>query len=434
MLVKQHYKTNISSFFLRNRGEVIYLIAQYSVPAIAFFVNVLIMRYVGPEIIGNYQAVILWGSYFSFLQLGVFNGLNRNLAYYKGANRPEELQKATSTGFIFSLGVSFITLCIVLFIATTSINDGSNTVKLALIFLAVSAITQPLVTFFDMLYRTGQDFKRLGRFILIENSIFFLSSGLMVVWGYAGFVVQNILKLVIGFSLRFTGKIKSIKISFNLAVLLNQINTGFPILLNSYLYSTFFIFDQYYIVRNFDRIELGYFNIARLVLFIIPIIPNSLTTVFYPKASIAYGQSGDNPAVLKPFFIKTLVINTLVILPLILFVYVLIGPFVQTFLPEYIGGITYAKLSVIGGIGYIMIGPSVILGVLKMNKINFIALALMSLSSYGFYATGKLNFESIESIIWFKNIIFILYSLLIISYIYFVLLRKKQKNELYISR
>jgi O-antigen/teichoic acid export membrane protein len=224
---------NSGAFLKRNSGELLYLLSQYSVPTVAFFVNFLIMKYVGPETIGSYQAVILWGSYFSFLQLGVFNGLNRNLAYYKGANRTDDLQKATSTGFLFSLGVSVISLFVVFFIATTSINDGSETVLLAFIFLGVSALMQPVITFFDTLYRTGQDFRRLGKFNLIENGVFLLSSGMMMIWGYAGFVIQNIVKLIVGFSLRYFGKIKTISITFDLKVLMVQINTGFPILLNS---------------------------------------------------------------------------------------------------------------------------------------------------------------------------------------------------------
>jgi len=417
--------TDLIDFIKQNSGETIYLISQYSIPLIAFLVNYLVMRYIGPEIIGNYQGVILWGSYFSFLQLGVFNGLNRNLAYYNGANRIDDVQKAASSGFVFSLFVSFVSLCIVILIALSSENDGTTIVKLAFILLGISAMAQPIITYFDTLYRTGQDFNKLGKIILIENSIFLFSSGFMIIWGYSGFIAQNIFKLLFSIFFRIKGKIKSLSLNFSFATLCKQINTGLPIMINSYLYSTFFIFDQFYILRNFEKIELGYFNIARLVLFIIPVIPNSLTTIFYPKASNAYGKSGDNPNVLKPFFKKALLINLAVVLPLIIIIYMLIDPFVKIFLPEYIGGISYAKHSVVGGIGYIMIGPSVILGVLKKNKINFIALLIMSVSSYGLYALNILKFETITSIIWFKNLIFILYSIFIICYIYFILLRKK---------
>lgn len=165
-------KNNIPSIFKRNIGELIYLGAQYSTPIISFFVNILIMKYVGPETLGKHQSIILWGSYLSFLQLGVFNGLNRNLAYYKGSNQIEKLNKATSTGLVFSIVVAIVSTLIIFLISKSTINDHSKVAQLAFALLFVTAFTQPLTTFFDTLYRTGQDFKKLGKLIVIDNTLF----------------------------------------------------------------------------------------------------------------------------------------------------------------------------------------------------------------------------------------------------------------------
>jgi O-antigen/teichoic acid export membrane protein len=415
---------NFVHLIQRNKGELIYLVAQYSTPIISFLVNILIMRYVGPEILGTYQSIILWGTYLTFLQLGVFNGLNRNLAYYKGANQTDKYNKAVSTGFVFSLSVALCSLVVVFFNFLSPINEHSVISLWAFALLFITAFTQPLTTFFDTLYRTGQDFKKLGKFIAIDNTFFAINSVLIVFLGYFGYVIQHVIKSVLSLILRGWHKAKHLRFTFSLSSFKEQLSTGFLIMLNGYLYTTFFVFDQFYIVQNFDNIELGYYNLARLVLMIIPIIPNSLTTVLYPKASTAYGMHNNNKSVLKPFFKKALFINSLVVLPIIILVYIAIPPLVHYFLPEYVNGIHYAQISVWGGLGYIMVGPSVVMGVLKKNKINFLALGLLSICSYGLYFFKFINFDNIDTLIWYKNILFIGYSIFLLAYIYFILLKK----------
>ncbi|MEN7551136.1 oligosaccharide flippase family protein [Rapidithrix thailandica] len=403
-----------------NIGELVYLLGQYSTPIVSFLINTLVMRYIAPETLGIHQSIMLWTSYLSFLQLGVFNGLNRNLAYYKGANEEEKLRKASSTGFVFSFCVSVVSIIIVILIYNTSSDDQYSEISfLAYVLLGLTVFTQPIITFFDTLYRTGQDFKKLGGFISTNNAIYLANSLLMFFFGYVGFVIQSAIKLAIALILRTHKKIFFLRVKFSKNSFKEQITTGFPILLNSYLSSTFFIFDQFYITHNFDKIELGYYNLARLVLFIIPVIPNSLTTIFYPKASTLYGKSGKNKQVLKPFFVKSLLINLLIVFPLIGLVYITIEPVVNLFLPKYVSGIEYAKASVLGGLGYIFVGPSVILGVLKSNKINFVLLAGLSTSTYGLYFINILEFGSIINLIYYKNLLFIGYSIFMICYVYY---------------
>lgn len=361
-----------------------------------------------------------------FLQLGVFNGLNRNLSYYRGAGKADEITTASATGYVYSVFISALSLFVVFLISKTNINDHTSTAFWAFLLLGLMAFAQPLATFFDTLYRTGQDFKKLGKLIIIENSFFAISSILMIIFGYMGFVIQNLLKLLISFCLRFFDNVRKLPVKFSFRSFRDQITTGFPILLNSYLYSTFFVFDQFYIVKSFDKTELGYFNLARLVAYIVPIIPNSLTTIFYPKASLAFGSGDSNRDVLKPFFKKALFTNGMVVIPIVLLVYLLIPLLVENFVPEYSKGIKYAQISVIGGLGYILIGPSVILGVLKKNSVNFLLLLFMSVSTYGLFSIKVLHFSSIIELIWFKNLLFIGYSAIMLVYIYLLLYRRKK--------
>jgi len=115
----------------------------------------------------------------------------------------------------------------------------------------------------------------------------------------------------------------------------------------------------------------------------------------------------------------------MVVVPIILLVFLLITPLVYNFIPQYKGGIEYAKLSLWGGLGYIFVGPSVILGVLKKNLVNFILLSLLSVTTYGLYFMNMIHFDSINQLIRFKNMLFIGYSAVMLGFVYFVIRKKK---------
>lgn len=415
----------VKTYYGAYKGEALYLLSQYTTPVVGLLINVFAMRFIGPKTLGIHQSIILWGSYFTFIQLGVFNGLNRNLAYFKGAKKLKELNESASTGLVVATISSGISLCIVGLISLSPINTGGTTAFWAFIFLVFFTISQPFITFFDTLYRTGQDFKKIGIITLIGNAVFALGSVFLIFFNYVGYVWQNIGRFTVDTVLRAKGKYKELEFRFSLHAFKDLIHTGFPIMIVGYLYTSFFIFDQFYIVNEFSTLELGYYNLARLTLFVLPVVPTSLNTILYPKASSAYGQAGDNKEVLKQFYSKALLLNILTVVPIVLLIYFLVGPIVRWFLPDYVEGIEYAKHTALGGVGYIMIGPSVVLGVLKKHAVNLIALITISALSYGQFFLGWLDFDSIVQLIWFKNILFFIYAAGMLLYIYFLLSKRE---------
>jgi len=91
-------KESVKKIFKNNTGELIYLGSQYTSPIIGFLIIILVRTYVGPDILGRYQSIILFGTYFSFIQLGVFNGLNRYLSCFVAQIGLQELKISTYIG------------------------------------------------------------------------------------------------------------------------------------------------------------------------------------------------------------------------------------------------------------------------------------------------------------------------------------------------
>jgi len=416
-LLKKYKRIDIAKY----RNESIFLLSQYSTPIVGLLVNLLLLRQISPEIIGIYQSIFLWSTYFTFLSLGVFNGLNRNLSYYSGKEDILKLNTATSSGFIFSILISLVSLIIIISYYNLYITNINIETKFSYLILLVTVITQPIIVYFDTLHKTGQDFAKLGKIIFLTNILYVSTMPIILFVGFQGFMIITILKILFQMSLLYWSKKNVININFSFKIILEQIKIGFPIMLNGYLYTSFFQFDQLYISQHFKPEELGYYNLSRLVITLIAVVPTSIGTLLYPKAAYIYGKHNNNTSKLFPFFKNALLVNILVIIPIIGLTYIFIEPIVNNFLPKYIPGIIYAKLSIIGGIGYIFVGPSIIIGVLNKIWINLSVLLLMSFLSYGLYFLGILHFKNIETLILVKNTVFIVYAIFIIFYIYFTL-------------
>src|SRR5690554_7074218 len=90
------------------KGEVLYVSSNFLTPSVSFISSIIATAYIIPSEMGIYQSILLIGTYASFLQLGVFNGLNRNIAFYKAQNKHNIVQEQVNTASTVAKFISFI--------------------------------------------------------------------------------------------------------------------------------------------------------------------------------------------------------------------------------------------------------------------------------------------------------------------------------------
>src|SRR5207253_8644537 len=100
---------------------------------------------------------------------------------------------------------------------------------------------------------------------------------------------------------------------------------GTPMLLGGYLAGLILVSDQTMITTYLGPEKLGYYSLSVFLMSAMVIIPTSINTLLYPKASAHYGRTKDTMA-LRPFFWKALLVNTIVLLPVCGILYFAIGP------------------------------------------------------------------------------------------------------------
>lgn len=412
----------LSQYVNRYKGELVFLISNYITPAVGLIVSVVATAYITPADFGAIQAVLLIIPYVSLLQLGTFNGLNRNLSFYKAQGDHEKVQRMVNASKLVANLVSVIggSIAIIVIIYNLFIHTSELIVILTSGALFLSLVFRPQTTHFDTTFRSGQEFNTLGKIKFAESGVNTLIGLLPITLGYIGRIIYDSFKPVFEWFLRYLnqpykatekGKFEDIK---------ELIKTGFPLLLGGYILQLFLIADQSVIALFLGKEQLGFYTLSKLILIAVPLIPQSLGVILYPKASGIYGKSKNNRA-LKVFFWRALIINIAVLAPLCLIVYISIEPVTLLIMPEYAPGIIAAKINVLTCFTFISYGPSIIVGVVKRNIPLIISNASALLLFWGSGWVLNQQYDAgIEEIAWIRFGTAFLLSIFTIGYSYYL--------------
>lgn len=374
--------------------------------------------FIEPSDMGVIQSVLLIQVYISFLHLGVFNGLNRNLAYYKAQGNKEMVQDMVNTTYSVSYVVALIGALIsgVIFIYYLII--GKTLVYLlSVLLLGFLLVFSPLTNAIETTYRSGQEFKRLGTIKNIESTLYAVFTIFPVLLGYIGKIISDSLKCVVGFLMRFH-KRPYVKTGIGSKSSLNDlIKTGFPILVSGYVWTVFTACDRTFIASHLGMEQMGLYAISNYVMTAVMAVPTAVNTLLYPKAAARYGASGDKSSLLG-FWKKSLLLYTLMLVPLCVVLYFSLPFLIETFMPKYEGGIRAAQFSLLTCMTFIYRGPGVIFGTLKRNTLYIILLALSIACFWGATWLFGDYMTSIESVSLLRFVISFVQMIIIIIVTY----------------
>ncbi|QOD62079.1 oligosaccharide flippase family protein [Polaribacter haliotis] len=413
-----NFKLNIK-FFRKNIGELWYLLSSIIVPAVGFFTSFMVAKFVAPEDNGLIESYFLIIPYVSFIHLGIFNGLNRNIAFYKAKGELSKVSLQVGTSLFVSRLVSVISFVVVL-IYILVINQ--KTVYSSLDYVAISGVlfistATPIALHIDTTFRSGQDFKKLGTLRFWEAGFQLLLMPLLILLHGYGRVIIEIGKSLVNVVLRIRNNPYNVASRFDLNSYKELFKVGFPLLFGGYLFTLYSISDQSIIALKLGNVALGYYFLSKLIITSMLLVPTSLTAIFYPKASAIFGFS-DKKSSLRVFFWKALFINATVLSIIGLFLYLSIDFIVENYIPKYTLGIEAAKINIITGLSFVSIGPSVILGVVKKNTfyIFLVSISLLSMWCLSLFV----EIYSIEQVAYFRCVISLLLALGTIIYSYYL--------------
>ncbi|WP_431110089.1 lipopolysaccharide biosynthesis protein [Winogradskyella poriferorum] len=328
-----------------------FTVSTMTMNIVTMLANLITIRWISPEDIGLWNGYFIFVSYIYFIQLGVVNGLSRELPFYLGKKkenvavglaRTSLSVVSVNTALVLVFGFFFIWYSAV---KSTSLGNVFYTSISIVVLMALQFYTNYLVSTF----RSNNSFKKLT-YIYVGMSVFIPVSLLLVMYyNYLGHIIRIPLVALVQLIALHLYRPFKIKPKFKLKFFKLLTSTGIPLFVFNYITLLANTFGRLILLQVGTALQMGLYSPAIAVNTAMRLIPVTLSQYIYPKLSYIAGES-DSKITIWKLAIKVSFYVSLVLLPITIVGYLLMPWFIETIFPNYTQGIFAAQLATIAGL------------------------------------------------------------------------------------
>ena len=320
--------------------------ANFAVMLSQGITGLIVARLVSPEDMGIFVSTTIIMTFIPIILIGTNNGLNRNLPYIIGQGKLDEAREMRDTAISYAVIVSILIFISILCVGGYFLFQSED--KLAYAFFATTILScvYPLTVMQEVTYRTNNDFLKLSRIKFYNVFISFATILLVVYYEYVGMLIRSALIALFYFAFLFYLSNHKVTFGIKRKAMKGLLKTGFPIAVVSYMYVIYIGLDKVFILNYFGTTEMGNFVPAIQVATALAVLPTSIFQIMYPKMALRYGETNSIRS-LKKLAFKPQIILAIALIPVFGIAILLIGPFVELVLPNYVAGIIAAKWMIV---------------------------------------------------------------------------------------
>ena len=339
--------------------------------------NIIAAAFVPPKDFGIIQTVMLLPTYFSFLQLGIFNGLGRELPFRLGMGDGSAAQAIVDSSWKGAKAVCLVGLVFSLCVLAYYLFAGYPVLYLiAIIPAAVTICTDPLFNHLEGVYRGCREFTKLGKALVVHNLVSLVASLLPIVGGAVGFAISRMIQSWIRIAARSPQVPMKPAGPGTWEGIRGLSRVGLPLLASGTIYNYLGVADRSLVAAMMGPEDVGRLTLSALGINAIQFIPVMIGSQLYPRISAEYGRTG-SPSALRRYFWIGFQLTLGAVVPTAVLGYLFVGPFTRAFLPKYLEGIHAAELSSLGCIGFVYYAISGIIATLGKTTL-YMAFMLVS--------------------------------------------------------
>lgn len=354
--------------------------AQMISNVIRIISGLIIARLILPEILGLFNGFGIIIGYLPILQLGIMNGLNRELPFLFGKGENERAKQFASVAQFWELLIGFISFSILFALSIVKLFQGNHLHFFGYLTYAFVAFHYFYSTnYLQILYRTNRDFNKLSVISLIVSS----SSLLLIVfvwkWGFYGLGTRLLLTYAIELILLYKFRPLKVKPFFDKSIFKELLKVGIPIFIVGYIFSLWGVLQNTIVFKFGGAQQFGYFSLAIMVEGSLAILIGAVNQVVYPKLSFEYGKGTLYNKLIK-IILKPVAIVFLILVPSVIIMWYALPYFVTWLLPQYVEGIYAAQWTLITLLVSIFGAFNLIFNVVKKQKDYLITIIVGILS------------------------------------------------------
>lgn len=281
--------------------------------------------------------------YLTFLHLGTFDGLYRQIPFYTGRDQPEQVERIASASGAWNVIVTIVVSSGFLLCQLWALWQGNFTDAIGWLSQSLACIGAYYGLYLAATYRTLNNFVVLSGIQLIQAIIGFCLVFTVALWGFYGLCLRSTVPVVIGVWLYHRARPLRMPLHFELAAFRDTIKIGMPFCFWGTIYTSLWAATEYSLILKFDGTKaVGLFSVAVMMRESLSILPQSIYQVLMPRVVESFARKGGIATAAR----RTLLASGLLSLfmaGIVLGVSVLLNYFVPLFIPKYVDGLPLMK-------------------------------------------------------------------------------------------
>ena len=282
-----------------------------------------------PAVLGMFNGIGLVLGYAPFLQLGILNGINRELPYFIGKGdrqRVNELAAAAQAWALAVGGIVGIALsgvgCWQLLHAEWELAAGwfTNAVLAVLLFYNTN--------YLQMTYRTGHDFARLAMSSVIENAVALALVSLVALLNFYGLCLRALLTAFVSVSFLYYWRPLRVGPRWNWRHLEHLLVIGAPIFIVGQIYAWWTVLNSTLVLGYMGKQGLGLYAVVLVAGGALELLPTAVSQVLYPRMAEQYGRTGRLGDMIR-MSIKPTLLSVLGMIPMVVVGWFAVGPVIR---------------------------------------------------------------------------------------------------------
>jgi O-antigen/teichoic acid export membrane protein len=340
---------NLRVGWIRNKSTLRSAIALGGGNITAFILgaigSLLAARFLGPEETGLYRSFTIPLTYLTFLHLGTFDGLFRQIPFFVGKGNQVEVERLASAAGAWNLWLSFAISSAFLICALYSLWHHQLPAAAAWFSQSIFCWGVFYGGYLNATYRTIHQFAMVARIQVVQMLINFAMVFTLPLLHFYGLCLRFALPAVAGISIYHHNRPLRIAYRFDIKALKDVIKVGLPFSFwGSLDTSLWFATESTLILYWGGTSALGLFSIAFALREGLNVLPFAAQQVLFPRLVESFSREGNLSR--KNMRSVFLVVGAMIFFLtfIVLIGTVLLERLVPLFIPRYVAGIPLMKI------------------------------------------------------------------------------------------
>lgn len=304
-------------------------------------------RLVAPATLGLFNGIGLVLGYVPVLQLGILNGLNRELPYFVGKGDRQRVQELASAAQAWALVVGGAVFLALFGIAVGQLAHGEMWKAAAWSTNAVLAAYLFYNTYYlQMTYRTSHDFSRLALAGVLDSTTGLILLVLVALFNFYGLCLRALLIGTVSLAFLFFWRPVRVAPKWNFGHLKHLLKIGAPIYGAGTLFSWWTVINSTLVLKYAGVEGMGLYAMVLLASAPLDFIPSAVAQVVYPRLAEQYGKSNSIKDLIG-ITRKPILLTSAGLIPVTAAAWLAVGPFIRLLVPAYAAAIPAMKWSLL---------------------------------------------------------------------------------------